>query len=232
MVPVSISVFSLATSLLAATYEASVGASIRFAEEGAIAVGDDETLIFDFFDPILLSGNAGFDPFAGVASFNFANQLLSLSLSGPSGFANPFGRSVAGGSINTPAVFLTNVTPDELSLTVRVDYFYSLSASAANNETASSTVELELFSRDGPAEIPDSIFRFGRAVSQNGSESAGNFVDVFLTLAPGGQFELFFTAETGGEANVVPEPTTFLTGCIVSGLVLVQVTRCRSDPRA
>jgi hypothetical protein len=221
----SIAVLLLGASVFGATYEASVAASIQFPGGDAVAIGPDGTIISDFFDPILLSGNAGFSPFAGQTTFNFADQLLSLELGGPSGFANPHGTSVAQGEIGTAPVLLTNLTSAPLPLTLRVNYSYSLSATAGDKETASSSLALELFSRDTPLDPLESLFRFAPAISQNGSQAGTSFFDVFVTLPPSGDLELFLSAETAGEATVVPEPATWVTGCTLFGLLLARRAR-------
>jgi hypothetical protein len=215
----------IGTSTFAATYQASVGASIQFVQGDTIAIGQDGTVIADFFDPILLAGNAGFDPFAGVATFDSDAQLLSTALGGPSGFANPYGRSVAGGSINTQPIVIRNLTSEELSIALRVDYFYSLSASAGDNETASSSVGLELLGRDDGSQSSESLFRFTRALSQSGSAAVVSFFDVFVTLAPRADIELTLTAETAGEASAVPEPATLLTACTAFGVLMARASR-------
>jgi hypothetical protein len=229
----SIRLFAIAyllvgTSAFAATYQASVGASIQFVRGDTIAIGPDGTVIADFFDPILLVGNAGFDPFAGVATFDSDAQRLSIALGGPSGFANPYGRSVAGGSISTPPVLLRNLTSEELSIALRLDYSFSLSASAGDNETASSSIGLELLGRRDGSPTPESLLRFTRALSHSGSESVASFFDVFVTLAPTEDIELTLTAETAGEASAVPEPASLLTGCTALGIVIAGASRRRA----
>jgi hypothetical protein len=221
----------IGTNTFAATYQASVGASIQFVQGDTIAIGQEGTVIADFFDPIVLAGNAGFDAFAGVASFDADDQLLSIALGGPSGFANPYGRSAAGGSINTQPIVIRNLTSEELSIALRVDYFYSLSASAGDNETASSSIGLELLGREVGSPTSESLFRFTRALSQSGSAAAASFFDVFVTLGPEADIEVTLTAETAGEASAVPEPATLLTACTAFGVLIARASRRRAGQR-
>ena len=222
-----------AVGSLAATYQASVQVSLTLPDPVAGVLdrtGREGTAIADFFDPLVLAGDARFDAFAGFASFR--SGVLDVRLGGPSGFANPGGISVAGGGLGTEPVLLSNLTSGELPVTLLLGYSYSLSASANDGETASASVEFDVFREPaGSVGAPATLFHFARSILPDNAEDATDSTILSLTLPPESVTTFFLSAETKGQAIAIPEPGTALTGGLALCLWLYRVRRSRSWPK-
>ena len=221
---------ALAGAMLpAATYDSAVLVSLTFPDpvpEVLARSGPDGTLIADFFFPVILTGNAGFDPFAGVTSFSSSSGVLELGISGPSGFANPFGVSAAEGALSSPVVTLANLTSDALPVSLLLTYSYSLSATANDNETASAGVAIDVFSRlAGSSGTPTTVFHFDRSIHPDNAEEVDVTATLSLTLAAGSMTEFLLSAETNGQASSVPEPGTALGVAFGVGVMLYRTRR-------
>lgn len=208
----------LVQSAFPATYDASVLASIQFPEIPNVleVIGSEFTFVTDYFSPTEISGNAGFFPFVGRQRFQ--SGLLELEFTGPAGFANPYGRSAAQGWESTPLVSLANRTAAPLPLTLRVEYSYALSVTAAPGETANASISIYLAAeQDAPA-----LMHFERKVSFNGTSQETGFVDVPIVLDAFLSRQFSLGAITIGAATSVPEPaSTPVVGTALFALVLL-----------
>jgi hypothetical protein len=210
----------LVQSTFSATYDASVRASIQFPDPVPNVVdvlGSEFTLVTDYLLPTELAGNAGFTAFAATQSFQ--SGLLEVGITGPAGFAHPFGKSAAQAWEQTPHVSLLNLTAAPLPLTLRVEYSYALSVSAAPRETANASILIYL----APGEQDASALMYlERKVSFNGTKQETGFVDVPIVLGAlkGPQFARGVI--TTGAATSVPEPaSTLVVGTALLALVLL-----------
>jgi hypothetical protein len=225
----------LSASLSGAAYDASVMAQVQFPEPvtNVLERSDgDWAFIADFFYPTVLSGRAGFSEFAGTGLFQ--SGTLFTSIDGLSGFANANGVSKAEGSICPRSVFLSNLTSFPLPVTLRLEYFYFLSASAGDNETAAARIALDLWSSASTNECDPagSVLHPVRAALSNGSDETRNFLDIQVTLAPGSITGFYLSAAVAGEATSVPEPGGIVTAAFALSLLLLSRIRLRPAPES